>query len=128
MHNFGWAIVLVTIAINMVLFPLRLRSMKSSKKMQALQPQIEAINAKYKNVGMRDPRKPEQNAEMMELYKKHGVNPVGGCLPMLLQLPFLFAFYKVLSVAIEMRGAQLAVGARSFAAGNAGHSRSCRSC
>ena len=72
---------------------------------------------------MRDPRKTEQNQEMMDLYKKHGVNPVGGCLPMLLQLPFLFAFYKVLSVAIEMRGAHWLWVQRSFAAGNAGDPR-----
>ena len=89
--NFGWAIIVVTIAINMVLFPLRFTSMKSSKKMQALQPQIKAINDKYKDLPMNDPRKQEQKAEMMELYKKHGVNPVGGCVPMMLQLPFLWA-------------------------------------
>ena len=104
-HNYGWAIVLVTVAINFVLFPLRLSSMKSSKKMQSLQPQIAAINAKYKGLSLRDPKKAEQNQEVMELYKKHGVNPVGGCLPMLLQIPFLYAFYKVLAVTIEMRGA-----------------------
>src|SRR5579863_4717992 len=104
-HNYGWAIVLVTVAINLVLFPLRISSMKSSKKMQALQPQIKAINEKYKNLSMRDPKKTEQNQEVMDLYKKNGVNPVGGCLPMILQIPFLYAFYKVLSVSIEMRGA-----------------------
>jgi len=104
-ENFGWAIVVVTIGINMVLFPLRFTSMKSSKKMQALQPQIQAITAKYKDMAMRDPRKQEQQAEMMDLYKKHGVNPVGGCVPMLIQLPFLIAYYTVLGVAIEMRGA-----------------------
>ncbi|HSP69368.1 MAG TPA: membrane protein insertase YidC [Bryobacteraceae bacterium] len=104
-NNFGWAIVLVTFAINMVLFPLRFSSMRSAKKMQALQPQIKALNDKYKDLPLRDPRKQEQQAEMMELYKKHGVNPVGGCVPMLLQLPFLIAFYTVLGVAIEMRGA-----------------------
>ncbi len=104
-NNYGWAIILVTVTINVVLFPLRLTSMKSSKKMQTLQPQIAAINAKYKNLSLRDPKKAEQNQEVMELYKKHGVNPVGGCLPMLIQLPFLYAFYKVLSVTIEMRGA-----------------------
>ncbi len=104
-HNYGWAIVLVTVAINLVLFPLRLTGLKSSKKMQALQPQIAAINAKYKGLSLRDPKKAEQNQEVMELYKKHGVNPVGGCLPMLLQLPFLYAFYKVLAVTVEMRGA-----------------------
>jgi YidC/Oxa1 family membrane protein insertase len=104
-ENFGWAIVVVTIAISMVLFPLRFTSMKSSKKMQALQPQIQAINAKYKDMPMRDPRKQEQQAEMMALYKQHGVNPVGGCIPMIIQLPFLYGFYTVLRVAIEMRGA-----------------------
>ncbi|HEY2845157.1 MAG TPA: membrane protein insertase YidC [Bryobacteraceae bacterium] len=104
-NNFGWAIVLVTVVINMVLFPLRFSSMRSAKKMQALQPQIAALNAKYKDMPLRDPRKQEQQAEMMELYKKHGVNPVGGCVPMLVQLPFLYGYYKVLSVAVEMRGA-----------------------
>jgi YidC/Oxa1 family membrane protein insertase len=104
-ENFGWAIVAVTVGINLALFPLRFTSMKSSKKMQALQPQIAAINAKYKDLPLRDPRKQEQQAEMMELYKKNGVNPVGGCIPMIIQLPFLIAYYTVLGVAIEMRGA-----------------------
>ena len=88
-----------------MLFPLKLTSMKSMKKMQALQPQIAAINDKYKNIGLRDPRKAEQNQEVMELYKKHGVNPMGGCVPMVLQIPFFIAFYKVFSVSVEMRGA-----------------------
>jgi YidC/Oxa1 family membrane protein insertase len=104
-HNFGWAIVLVTVVINFVLFPLKLSNMKSMRKMQALKPQIDAINAKYKNIGIRDPKKGEQNEEVMGLYKKHGVNPMGGCLPMLLQMPFFFAFYKVFTVSVEMRGA-----------------------
>ena len=103
-HNYGWSIVLVTLVINILLFPLKITGMKSSKKMQALQPQIKAINDKYKGISMKDPRKTEQNQEVMDLYKKNGVNPVGGCLPMLLQMPFLWAFYKVLSVAIVMRG------------------------
>ena len=104
-HNYGWSIVLVTIIINLLLFPLRLTSMKSSRKMQTLQPQINAINEKYKGYPIRDPRQADKNQEIMDLYKKNDVNPVGGCLPMLLQLPFLWAFYKVLSVSIEMRGA-----------------------
>jgi YidC/Oxa1 family membrane protein insertase len=104
-HNFGWAIVVVTVAINFVLFPLKLSNMKSMRKMQALKPQIDEINAKFKNVGIRDPKKGEQNEQVMALYKKHGVNPMGGCLPMLLQMPFFFAFYKVFTVAVEMRGA-----------------------
>jgi YidC/Oxa1 family membrane protein insertase len=104
-HNFGWAIVLVTVVINFILFPLKLSNMKSMRKMQALKPQIDGINAKYKNVGIRDPRKADQNQEVMDLYKKHGVNPMGGCFPMLLQIPFFIAFYKVFTVSSEMRGA-----------------------
>jgi YidC/Oxa1 family membrane protein insertase len=104
-HNYGWAIVLLTIVINTVLLPLRLSSLKSSKKMQALQPQVNAINEKYKNLSLKDPRKAEQNQELMDLYKKHGVNPVGGCLPTLLQIPFAIAFYTALGVAIELRSA-----------------------
>jgi YidC/Oxa1 family membrane protein insertase len=104
-HNYGWSIILLTVTINLLLLPLRYTSLKSSRKMQALQPHIKAINDKYKNISMRDPRKAEQNQEVMDLYKKHGVNPVGGCLPMLLQLPILYAIYRVLTVAIELRGA-----------------------
>jgi YidC/Oxa1 family membrane protein insertase len=105
-HNFGWAIVLVTIAINILTFPFRLTSLRSSKKMQALQPEIQRINEKFKGLSIRDPKKAEQNQEMMALYKKNGVNPVGGCVPMLLQIPFFIAYYTVLTVAIELRGAE----------------------
>jgi YidC/Oxa1 family membrane protein insertase len=104
-HNFGWAIVVVTIIINFMLFPLKLSNMKSMRKMQALKPQIDAINAKYKNISLRDPKKADQNQEVMDLYKKYGVNPMGGCVPMLIQIPFFFAFYAVLKVSVEMRGA-----------------------
>lgn len=104
-NNYGWAIILVTLIINLALFPLRLSSLKSARKMQRLQPQIQAINAKYKNISMRDPKKAEQNQEVMDLYKKEGVNPVGGCLPMVIQLPFFYAFYRVLAIAIELRHA-----------------------
>ena len=86
-HNYGWAIVLVTIAINTVLFPLRLTQLKSSRKMQSIQPLIKQLNEKYKSLPLKDPRQAEKNQEMMDLYKKHGINPVGGCLPMLIQLP-----------------------------------------
>jgi YidC/Oxa1 family membrane protein insertase len=79
--------------------------MKSMRKMQALKPQIDAINAKYKSLKMTDPRKQEQQQETMDLYKKNGVNPMGGCVPMLIQLPFFFAFYRVFTVSVEMRGA-----------------------
>ncbi|MFL6351589.1 MAG: membrane protein insertase YidC [Bryobacteraceae bacterium] len=105
-NNYGWAIILVTLIINLLLFPFKLTSLKSARKMQKLQPQIQAINAKYKDISLRDPRKAEQNQEVMALYKKEGVNPLGGCLPMLLQLPFFYAFYRVLNIAIELRHAQ----------------------
>ncbi len=105
-HNYGWAIMLITIVINTVLFPLKISSMKSSKKMQALQPQISAINAKYKEMSMKDPRKQKQQEELMEIYKKNDVNPVGGCVPMLFQMPFIYALYKVLGVSINLRGAE----------------------
>lgn len=104
-HNYGWSIVVVTVIITFILFPLKLSNMKSMRKMQALKPQIDAINAKYKNLKMTDPRKSEQQQETMALYKQHGVNPMGGCVPMLIQLPFFYAFYKVFTVAVEMRGA-----------------------
>jgi YidC/Oxa1 family membrane protein insertase len=104
-NNYGWAIIAVTLIINLALFPLRLSSLKSARKMQKLQPQIKAINDRYKNIKINDPRKAEQNQEVMALYKKEGVNPVGGCLPMLIQMPFLYAFYRVLSIAIELRHA-----------------------
>jgi len=105
LHSYGWSIMAVTVLINFCLLPLRLKSMGSMKKMQSIQPEIAALQAKYKGLGLRDPKKAQQNQEMMELYRKHGINPVGGCLPMLVQIPFFIAFYKVLMVAIEMRGA-----------------------
>jgi YidC/Oxa1 family membrane protein insertase len=104
-HSYGWAIILVTILINLALFPLKLANLKSMRKMQSLQPELNRINEKYKGISMSDPRAANKQQETMDLYKKHGVNPMGGCVPMLIQLPFLWAFYKVLSVAIEMRNA-----------------------
>ena len=74
------------------------------KKMQELQPQMQKIKDNYKKVPFNDPRKQKMNQEVMELYKKHGVNPAGGCLPLLLQLPVLWGFYSLLSIAIELRG------------------------
>ena len=103
--NYGWAIIFVTFVINLALFPLKWKGSGSMKKMQALQPLVKQINEKYKGLKMNDPKKQKQNEEMMALYKKHGVNPMGGCLPMVIQLPFFISFYSVLTVAIEMRQA-----------------------
>jgi YidC/Oxa1 family membrane protein insertase len=105
-HSYGWAIVIVTVLINMALLPLKISSLKSAKKMQAIQPEFQKINKKYEGISMKDPRAAQKNEEVMALYKKHGVNPAGGCIPLLIQMPFLFAFLTVLNVAIQMRGAQ----------------------
>lgn len=104
-QNWGWAILILTVIINFALFPLKMTSMKSALKMQKLAPQMKAIQEKYKKYPMRDPRRAQQNQEIAALYKKEGVNPVGGCFPMLIQLPFLWAFYTMLGVAIELRHA-----------------------
>ena len=104
-HNYGWSIVIVTVIINMLMLPLKFTSLRSARKMQSVQPHIAAIQAKYKGLSARDPKKLEQNQEIMKVYKEHGINPMGGCMPLLLQLPFFYAFYTVLTVAIEMRGA-----------------------
>src|SRR5262245_40321116 len=104
-HNWGWAIAFLTVVITMALLPLRISSMKSSLKMQKIQPQIKAIQEKYKRYSITDPRKAEMHKEMQDLQKREGVNPLGGCLPMLLQMPFLLAFYSMLANAIELRHA-----------------------
>lgn len=103
--NWGWAIVILTCFINLALFPLKWKGSKSMKRMQQIQPLVKQINERYKGLGMTDPKKQKQNEELMALYKKYDVNPAGGCFPMMLQIPFFFAFYTVLTAAIEMRGA-----------------------
>jgi YidC/Oxa1 family membrane protein insertase len=103
--NWGWAIVIQTLIINLALMPLRLSQMKSMLKMQRVAPQIKSIQEKYKKYSLRDPRKQEMQQEIAALYKQHGVNPAGGCLPLLIQMPFLFAYYRMLGVALDLRHA-----------------------
>ena len=103
--NYGWAILILTVIINVALLPLRISTIKSAMKMQKLQPQVTAINDKYKRYKLTDPRQADKNRELQDLYKREGVNPLGGCLPNLLQLPFLWAFYTMLGSAIELRQA-----------------------
>jgi len=103
--NFGWAIILLTIALNIVLFPLRLKQQVSMLKMQKIQPQMRRLQDQYKKLKTTDPRRAQVQTEMMNLYKEHGVNPMGGCLPLLLQMPLLFGFYSALSYSIELRRA-----------------------
>ncbi len=97
--NYGVAIIILTIIVRLVLFPLTYRGSKSMKRMQQLQPRIKKLQEKYKN------NREKLGQEMMALYKKHKVNPVGGCLPMLLQLPIFFGLYSALSTAVELRHA-----------------------
>jgi YidC/Oxa1 family membrane protein insertase len=103
--NYGWAIVVLTLIINVLIFPLRHRSMVSMRRMQAVQPEVKAIQERYAKYKLTDPERQKMNQEMMALYKQKGVNPASGCVPMLLTLPVLFAFYAMLSAAIELRGA-----------------------
>jgi YidC/Oxa1 family membrane protein insertase len=103
--NFGWSIITLTILINLAIFPLRHKSMVSMRKMSKLQPKVKAIQERYKGLKTTDPKRQKMNQEMMALYKQEGVNPASGCVPMLLTMPILFAFYSMLSVAIELRHA-----------------------
>ncbi len=103
--NYGVAIILVTLLVRLLLWPLSHRMFVNSEKMKAVQPKIKALQEKYKGVPLRDPRRRKMNEELMRIYREHGVNPMSGCLPLLLQLPILFAFYNLLSVSIELRQA-----------------------
>ena len=103
--NWGWTIILVTVLINVALLPLRISQIKSSMKMQKVAPQMQQIQEKYKKYKLDDPRRGEMQKEVAALYKEHDVNPVGGCLPLIIQMPFLFAFYTMLKNAIELRHA-----------------------
>jgi YidC/Oxa1 family membrane protein insertase len=114
--NYGWSLIILTVLINLAMFPLRHKSVVSMRKMQDLQPEVKAIQDRYKGMKMSDPGRAKMNQEMMELYKARGVNPASGCVPMLLTLPVLFAFYSMLSVAIELRGAPFILQIRDLSA------------
>jgi YidC/Oxa1 family membrane protein insertase len=103
--NYGWSIIVLTLLINVAIFPLRHRSMVSMKKMQAVQPEVKAIQDRYAKYKVTDPERQKMNQEMMALYKQKGINPAGGCVPMLLTFPILLAFYNLLYSSIELRGA-----------------------
>jgi YidC/Oxa1 family membrane protein insertase len=99
--NYGLAIILLTVIIKILFYPLTLKSMASMKAMQSLQPQINTLRAKYKGDAQRLQR------ETMELYRKHKINPMGGCLPMVIQIPIFYALYVTLSVSVELQNAAL---------------------
>jgi YidC/Oxa1 family membrane protein insertase len=98
-HNWGWTIVILSISVYFLLFPLTLKQMRSMKEMQALQPRIEELRKAYKDNPQR------LNKEIMQLYREHKVNPMGGCLPLLLQIPVFFALYQVLMRSVVLKGA-----------------------
>lgn len=114
--NYGWAIVLMTVIINMVLFPLKVKSFRSMQKMQRVMPEIKQIQAKYKKYGMRDPRKQQEQQEIMAVWKREGVNPMGGCLPMVLQMPIWIGLYQMLNASIELRHAPWMLWIRDLSA------------
>ncbi|MCP4592932.1 MAG: membrane protein insertase YidC, partial [bacterium] len=109
--NYGWAIVGITFLIKLIFFPLTHKSQESMGKMQELNPKVQAIRTKYRpklkdSQGRPNPEaQRKMNEEVMAVYKTAGVNPVSGCFPMLLQMPVFFAFFRVLSLAVELRGA-----------------------
>lgn len=98
--NWGWAIVILTLTIRFILFPLTYKAMMSMNKLKDIAPQMKEIQEKYKG----DPQK--MQAQVMQLYRESGANPMGGCLPMLLQIPIFFAMYRVFLNAIELQGSE----------------------
>ncbi|HEY7602439.1 MAG TPA: membrane protein insertase YidC [Methylomirabilota bacterium] len=98
-QNYGVAIILLTVLVKVVFYPLSLKSMRSMKQMQALQPKLNALRSKYKS----DPQRFQR--EQMEIFKKEGVNPMGGCLPMVVQIPIFYALYLTLQYSVELQGA-----------------------
>jgi len=98
--NWGWAIVLLTLSVRLVLFPLTFKGMISMQKLKEVSPKVKELQAKYKG----DPQR--MNAAVMALYKKEGANPLGGCLPLLMQIPIFFAIYRVLLNSVELKGAE----------------------
>jgi len=112
--NWGWAIIILTLLMNIVIFPLRHKTAVSMRKMQEIQPQMKAIQERYSHLKATDPARQKMNAEIMALYKEKGANPVSGCLPTVLTFPLLFAFYALLSEAIELRNAPFAFWIRDL--------------
>ncbi|MGL2341557.1 membrane protein insertase YidC, partial [Helicobacter pylori] len=98
--NWGWAIILLTIIVRIVLYPLSYKGMVSMQKLKELAPKMKELQEKYKG----EPQKLQ--AHMMQLYKKHGANPLGGCLPLILQIPVFFAIYRVLYNAVELKSSE----------------------
>jgi YidC/Oxa1 family membrane protein insertase len=103
--NYGWCIILLTLVINVAMFPLKMKSWRSMQKMQKVGPEVRQIQDRYKKYSMSDPRKKKMNEEVMAIYSREGINPMGSCLPMLFQMPIWWALWRVLNGAIELRHA-----------------------
>ena len=103
--NYGWTIIVLTLIINFALFPLKMKSWRSMQKMQKVAPEIRSIQDRYKKYSMSDPRKRQMNEEVMAVYQREGINPMGSCLPMVFQMPIWWALWRVLTGAIELRHA-----------------------
>jgi len=101
--NWGFSIIILTLIIKIIFFPLTYSSTRSMAKMQELQPKIKALRAKYKKAKQDITLRRKMNEEIMRLYKEHGINPAGGCLPMLVQIPIFWGFFRLLVVGIEFR-------------------------
>jgi len=103
--SWGWAIIILTIVVNLLMLPFRIKTMQNGLKMQRIQPQMDAIKNKYKGLKPTDPKRNEMNVEIMKLQKDNGVNMFGGCIPTLITLPLLWAFFTMLPRVVELRGA-----------------------
>ncbi len=103
--NYGWAIIVLTLIINFAAFPLKMKSWRSMQRMQKVAPEVRAIQDRYKKYSMSDPRKKKMNEEIMAIYQREGINPMGSCLPMIIQMPIWWALWRVLTGAIELRHA-----------------------
>ncbi|MGP8258428.1 MAG: membrane protein insertase YidC [Acidobacteriaceae bacterium] len=101
--SWGWAIIVLTLFINLLILPFRVKTMHSALKMQRIQPQMDAIKEKYKKYKVTDPKRAEMNAEIMQLQKDHGVNMFGGCIPQLITMPLIIAFFYMLPKVVELR-------------------------
>ena len=112
--NWGLAIILLTIVIKIIFFPLTYSSTKSMARMAELQPKIKALRSKYKKAKTDIAQRRQMNEEMMKLYKEHGVNPAGGCLPLLIQLPIFWGVYRMLAAAVEFHHAPFVLWIRDL--------------
>ncbi len=101
--SWGWAIIVLTVFINLLILPFRVKTMHSALKMQRIQPQMDAIKERYKKYKVTDPKRSEMNAEIMQLQKDNGVNMFGGCIPQLITMPLLFAFFTMLPRVVDLR-------------------------